>query len=129
MPRPYGLRWFTPAVEIDLAGHPTLAAAHVIFTILDPSRAEIRFESRRSGALVVTRNQGRLVMDFPSHPPERRDDLGDVAGALGMDLATATTSPPGSVDLSKLPEGATEDAVAKVFRPNPAGNIVYYRIN
>ncbi len=79
----YEIRWFTPVVEIDLAGHPTLAAAHVIFTILDPSRAEIRFESRRSGALVVTRKQGRLVMDFPSHPPEPRDDLGDVAGALG----------------------------------------------
>jgi PhzF family phenazine biosynthesis protein len=79
----YRIRWFTPAVEIDLAGHPTLAAAHVIFGILDPSRAEIRFESERSGALTVTRAGDRLVMDFPSHPPGRRDDLGDVAGALG----------------------------------------------
>ena len=81
----YEIRWFTPAVEIDLAGHPTLAAAHVIFTILDPSRTEIRFQSRRSGALVVTRTERRLSMDFPSLPPERREGLGDVAAALGAE--------------------------------------------
>lgn len=63
----YALRWFTPTVEVDLCGHATLASAHVIFDRLDPGAERVRFSSR-GGDLVVTRDGGLLVLDFPSIP-------------------------------------------------------------
>lgn len=64
----YRLRWFTPTVEVDLCGHATLAAAHVLFTWLGYDRPDIHFETR-SGRLRVTRAaDGLLAMDFPALP-------------------------------------------------------------
>ena len=51
----FELRWFTPATEVDLCGHATLAAAHVLFEELDFQGEEIRF-STKSGPLSVTRS-------------------------------------------------------------------------
>ena len=66
----FDLRWFTPAVEIDLCGHATLAAAHVLFTHRGFAESEITFHSQ-SGPLRVTREaNGRLTLDFPSRPPQ-----------------------------------------------------------
>lgn len=64
----YDLRWFTPAVEVDLCGHATLAAAFVLFSELRASGDAIRFHSR-SGILTVTRSGDVLTLDFPSRPP------------------------------------------------------------
>jgi predicted PhzF superfamily epimerase YddE/YHI9 len=63
----FDLRWFTPAVEIDLAGHPTLASAFVLFNEGKSSGDCIRFHSR-SGELAVTRKGDVLEMNFPSRP-------------------------------------------------------------
>jgi PhzF family phenazine biosynthesis protein len=63
----YDLRWFTPAAEIDLAGHPTLAAAFTIFEILKPGSKEVRFETN-SGTLTVTKEGDLLAMNFPATP-------------------------------------------------------------
>ena len=60
----YELRWFTPAVEVDLCGHATLASAHVLFTELDHPGDEVRFQTN-SGELTVTRDGGELTLDFP----------------------------------------------------------------
>src|SRR5688572_28315703 len=60
----YHIRWFTPAVEVDLCGHATLAAAHVLFNHENYKGEEIRFGSR-SGILSVTKNNGLLTLDFP----------------------------------------------------------------
>jgi predicted PhzF superfamily epimerase YddE/YHI9 len=60
------LRWFTPAVEIDLCGHATLAAAHVLFCRGWPA-ASVQF-STQSGPLAVEKRGDLLVMDFPSRP-------------------------------------------------------------
>ncbi len=79
----FELRWFTPAAEIDLAGHPTLATAYVILEILAPAREYVRFETRESGVLTVNRRGDKLAMDFPARPPEPRPGLGDVPAALG----------------------------------------------
>src|SRR5262245_10482383 len=57
----YQLRWFTPAVEIDLCGHATLASAYIIFRHLEPSLERIAFDSR-SGELVVTREGSLLAL-------------------------------------------------------------------
>ena len=61
------LRWFTPALEIDLCGHATLAAGHVLFRYRFPSSSRIEF-STRSGSLVVFRDGERLGLDFPARP-------------------------------------------------------------
>lgn len=63
----YGLRWFTPKAEIDLAGHPTLAAAKVVFDLLRPEWTQVRFQSP-SGLLTVRREGRMLSMDFPARP-------------------------------------------------------------
>ncbi len=79
----YHLRWFTPATEIDLCGHATLASAFVVLRYLKPDLDLVRFATI-SGELVVRRDGERLSMDFPSRPPERCDDTpGDLAAALG----------------------------------------------
>jgi predicted PhzF superfamily epimerase YddE/YHI9 len=61
------IRWFTPATEVDLCGHATLAAAHVLFAA-EPGRGELRFSSQ-SGELRVRRDGEMLQLDFPSRPP------------------------------------------------------------
>jgi predicted PhzF superfamily epimerase YddE/YHI9 len=70
VPTPQGwhIRWFTPTLEVDLVGHATLAAAHVIFERIDPSLAEVRFSSL-SGPLLVRRSHELLEMDFPARRP------------------------------------------------------------
>lgn len=64
----YHIRWFTPAHEVNLCGHATLASAYVIFNILESKEQEITFESK-SGLLTVKKNNNWLQMDFPSQPP------------------------------------------------------------
>ncbi len=61
----FEIRWFTPKIEIELAGHPTLATAHVIYAHLGFTGPRITFLSK-SGELRVERRDGRLVMDFPA---------------------------------------------------------------
>lgn len=64
----FDIRWFTPELEIDLAGHPTLATAHVLFYELGYTKDEIRFHSK-SGLLTVTKNNELLEMNFPARMP------------------------------------------------------------
>ncbi len=61
----FDLRWFTPALEVDLCGHATLAAAHVIYEHLGWRDQSVRFETR-SGQLTVDRNEDVLTLDFPT---------------------------------------------------------------
>ena len=61
------LRWFTPALEVDLCGHATLATAHVLFRYHFPALQQITF-STKSGNLIVARDGDVLAMDFPSRP-------------------------------------------------------------
>jgi PhzF family phenazine biosynthesis protein len=62
----YILRWFTPSVEVDLCGHATLAAAHVLFHHEGYSRNVIQFHSPKSGSLTVTKDNDWLTLNFPS---------------------------------------------------------------
>jgi PhzF family phenazine biosynthesis protein len=66
----YHIRWFTPAAEINLCGHATLASAYVLFNILGYKKKAITFHCQ-SGLLVVTRENNVISMDFPSWKPER----------------------------------------------------------
>ena len=66
----YDLRWFTPAVEVPLCGHATLAAGWVVLNELMPSADIVRFETK-SGELTVTREaDGRLKMALPASSVE-----------------------------------------------------------
>ena len=78
----FGLRWFTPAVEVDLCGHATLAAAHVLFNELDYAGDEVLFNTR-SGALRVTREEGMISMDFPAYAVSTGELDPAIAAALG----------------------------------------------
>jgi PhzF family phenazine biosynthesis protein len=65
----FDLRWMTPAIEVDLCGHATLASGHVLFHHLGYKEDSIRFQSK-SGELNVRREAERLVMNFPSQSLE-----------------------------------------------------------
>jgi PhzF family phenazine biosynthesis protein len=79
----FDLRWFTPAVEVPLCGHATLASAHTLYSHLGFDGPEIGFDTK-SGRLGVKRlADGRLEMDFPADMPKRIDALPALADALG----------------------------------------------
>jgi PhzF family phenazine biosynthesis protein len=78
----YNLRWFTPAVEVDLCGHATLASAFVIFNELRPSAQTVQF-STKSGKLVVTRDGDLLSLDFPARPPKECQVYPGLIAAMG----------------------------------------------
>jgi PhzF family phenazine biosynthesis protein len=78
----FDLRWFTPAVEVDLCGHATLATGFVVLTKLEPQRQRAVFHTR-SGALTVERDGERLAMDFPAQPPLPVDPPAGLTEALG----------------------------------------------
>lgn len=79
----YHLRWFTPVKEVDLCGHATLAAAHVIFDRLGYAGPVIAFETR-SGDLFMEKRGDWLVMDFPACPPESIDPPNALIEGLGQ---------------------------------------------
>jgi PhzF family phenazine biosynthesis protein len=65
----YGLRWFTPAVEVELCGHATLAAASVILEVRrEISSPRVVFNTL-SGELTVEREGDLYALDFPARPP------------------------------------------------------------
>jgi PhzF family phenazine biosynthesis protein len=64
----FHIRWFTPVSEVDLCGHATLAAAHVLFEIIGYENERITFDSR-SGMLAVTKENDWLTLDFPAQSP------------------------------------------------------------
>jgi PhzF family phenazine biosynthesis protein len=81
----FGLRWFTPAVEVDLCGHATLASAHVLWEESEvPADEPITFHTR-SGALVCHQRTDRLEMDFPSRPVEQVQPPAGLIEAVGVE--------------------------------------------
>lgn len=84
IPRPdvTPLRWFTPVMEIDLCGHATLAAAHVLFRYRFPTLSRLTF-STLSGELIVVREDELLSMDFPSRPGKPVEIAESLVSALG----------------------------------------------
>lgn len=79
----YELRWFTPAAEIALCGHATLAAGHVVLAS-DNDRDSVRFRTRQSGVLEVARDGGGYVLALPALAPMKRD-LPAIVAALGVE--------------------------------------------
>ncbi|MBK8703819.1 MAG: PhzF family phenazine biosynthesis protein [Saprospiraceae bacterium] len=80
----YDLRWFTPAAEVDLCGHATLATAHVLFRHLGYAKDKIGFHTR-SGLLTVVREGEGYLMDFPADRIEHVPAPAILAEALGAE--------------------------------------------
>ncbi len=83
-PARFGLRWFTPTVEVPLCGHATLASSHVLMTELKLAAKEIVFESR-SGPLKVSRASDGYRLDFPARIAKLIDPPEGLAEALGAE--------------------------------------------
>ncbi len=89
----FELRWFTPTVEVDLCGHATLAAAHVLFRHLQPGRAAVVFHSQ-SGPLPVALTPRGLELAFPSRPAlPLTEGQAHVVAALGARPAELLAAP------------------------------------
>lgn len=81
----YGLRWFTPAVEVDLCGHATLASAHVLWEAGYLAAAdEARFNTR-SGLLTAVLDQGWITLNFPAKPETPAAAPPGLGAALGVE--------------------------------------------
>lgn len=79
------LRWFTPTTEVALCGHATLASAFVLFTCRGWPRDSIRFVTRKSGPLIVSRHGDLLEMDFPARPVHDFMAPPGIGPALGVE--------------------------------------------
>lgn len=79
------IRWFTPSHEIPLCGHATLASAFVLYEKYAEASDTLHFSSK-SGALSVTRENGRLLLDFPAMPPSEVGVTVDIERALNTQV-------------------------------------------
>ena len=111
----YDLRWFTPRCEVRLCGHATLASAYVVLNLLQPGLQTVRFETRHSGPLTVSKDGEIFAMDFPAifgktcaNPPEA------LARALGPGSLPSTVL---EANQTYILVYETEDAV-QIIRPD-----------
>ncbi|MGZ4691555.1 MAG: PhzF family phenazine biosynthesis protein [Acidimicrobiia bacterium] len=121
----FGLRWFTPAVEVPLCGHATLASAHVLWDGWLPLDVSARFQTA-SGLLTCTRAGDLIEMDLPADVPEPGPVTPELTDALGIEISEAATSRVGK--LVAVTDAAAVRAVAPDFaaiaRLDAAGVIV-----
>jgi PhzF family phenazine biosynthesis protein len=110
----WSLRWFTPAVEVKLCGHATLASAFTLWETgaLKPE-AEARFHTL-SGWLTCRHEGDWIAMDFPAKPAEACAPLHGLDAALGCDVASTSCH-----EVDYLVEVADE-AVLRALKPNMA---------
>ena len=90
----YHLRWFTPATEVELCGHATLASSFVILNFYEPESDSVRFNTL-SGILTIRKNGSLFEMDFPTYElkeipvtdaMEEAFGVRPVKALLGLDL-------------------------------------------
>ena len=79
----FDLRWFTPAAEVALCGHATLASGHFVLSS-DDDRHAVRFATRQAGVLEVAREGDRYRMALPAWGPTPKP-LDDIVAALGVE--------------------------------------------
>ncbi len=108
----YDLRWFTPAVEVDLCGHATLASAHVLWEDghLKPD-VQARFHTK-SGLLTADRRGGLIELDFPATPATPAPPPPGLSEALGANPQFVGRSP-----FDYLVE-VTSEATVRSLAPN-----------
>jgi PhzF family phenazine biosynthesis protein len=105
----YDLRWFTPTVEVNMCGHATLAAGHILL-----HGKAVRFMTK-SGVLTVTRGDDLLKLDMPAAPVERTD-IPELLEALGIEGETFLSPAGNGNTLVLLENEAAVMAVQPDFR-------------
>ena len=86
-PGRWGLRWFTPAAEVELCGHATLAAAHALWRECGSTAHALHFDTVHSGTLTCTRDADQIAMDFPAQRCDPREAPAGLLDTLGLDRA------------------------------------------
>jgi PhzF family phenazine biosynthesis protein len=81
----FEIKWFTPTCEIDLCGHATLAAAHIIYSEFNYAEKEIVFSSK-SGTLKVSKNNDWYTLNFPATSLEEIEAPKKLEQALGTKI-------------------------------------------
>jgi PhzF family phenazine biosynthesis protein len=109
----YGIRWFTPEVEIELCGHATLAAAFLVSTVLEPGRARVVFRCAAHGDLPVERERDLYHMDFPAQPPRPVPPPAGIEAALGI-------APESTVAARQLLAVLRDEDAVRAVRPDLA---------
>ncbi len=109
----YELRWFTPATEVALCGHATLASGHCILS-REPGRERVTFATRKAGLLSVERDDAGYAMALPAYPP-RPAEIPGLRKALGIERGE-TLSHPNGYDLTLLDSPADVFALTPDFR-------------
>jgi PhzF family phenazine biosynthesis protein len=87
------LRWFTPAIEVDLCGHATLASAHVLWEEAHLERGGVARFHTRSGLLTARSRDGWITLDFPATPPVLTAPPEGLEAALGAPITSAWRTP------------------------------------
>jgi PhzF family phenazine biosynthesis protein len=80
----YNLRWFTPAVEVDLCGHATLASAHTLYELEILKEKEKAHFHTKSGLLTAKKKDDEIELNFPATPPDPVKNDPGLADALGV---------------------------------------------
>ncbi len=110
----FELRWFTPAAEVVLCGHATLASGHFILSS-DPERDSVSFRTRKAGLLSVTRVGDGYELALPAWGPEPKP-LPHIVAALGLASAVETLWHPYRYALIVLENAAQIRALDPDFR-------------
>ena len=110
----FDLRWFTPAVEVDLCGHATLATARVLFDSYGVKAPAIRFYTK-SGELNVSKKGELLSMDFPIDLTVEMDTPPDVLNALGLKKAAKVSK---SLRMKMMVVELEDQAIVRNIQPN-----------
>lgn len=100
----YSLRWFTPAVEVALCGHATLASAHALYE--EHGLTSVRFHTK-SGVLTANRVGNAIELDFPATPEQTADAPEGLLDSLGVSAPVYV----GRNRFDYLVEVASEDEV------------------
>lgn len=79
----FEIRWFTPVREVDMIGHATLAAGHLILDRIRPDMKQVKFLNP-AGDMVVLLDQGSLIIDMPALLPSPVPCTTALASALGL---------------------------------------------
>jgi len=78
----FHIRWFTPKAELDLAGHPTLASAHILINEYKNNSKSLTFKTKIGDTLNVSINKNLYLMNFPSRPPKVVNNTSNIFEAL-----------------------------------------------
>lgn len=109
----YELRWFTPATEVALCGHATLASGHFVLT-RDPARDRVTFRTRKAGLLSVERDGPGYAMALPAYPP-RPSEIPGLRAALGVE-GGETLHHPNGYDVTVLDSADAVRTLTPDFR-------------